>query len=75
MACVLWLEGLRFEFYDNIALQAGVIEEQIDEELVSGNGKAELPSDEGESKSKLQEKSSDVTPERALDVAFLGLVS
>jgi hypothetical protein len=75
LACVLGLEGLGFEFDDDVALQPGVVEEEIEEELVASDDELELAAHEGETGSKFQKETSDVTDESVFDIAFVSLVA
>jgi hypothetical protein len=71
---VFRLEGMGFEFDHDVTFQPGVVEEQVDEELISGNLQPELASDEGETRTQFEQKAGDVADEGVFDVALMGLV-
>jgi hypothetical protein len=51
-----------------------VVEKKVDEELITGNFEAELPTHEGESKAEFQQESRDVAHECIFDIALMRLI-
>ena len=74
LAGVLRLERMGLEFDHDVALQPGVVEEEVDEKLVPGDLQPELTTDKGKPGTKLEQKAGDVANEGVLDVALVGLI-
>lgn len=74
LADMLRFEGGAFEFDDDITLQAGVVEEQIDEELVATDFKPKLASDEGETGAQLEQEAGDVADEGVFNLPLVSIV-
>ena len=72
---VLGFEGLGLEFHDDVALEPGVVKEEVEKELVAADDKLELTPDKGESRAQLQQEASDVADEGVFDVALVGLIA
>ena len=71
---VLGFEGVGLEFHDDIAFEPGVVEEEVDEELVAFDFQSELATDEGEARAQFQEEAGDMADEGILDVAFMRFI-
>jgi hypothetical protein len=56
LADVLWPKGRILEFDHHVAVQAGVIEQQVDEELVAFHFQAVLTSDERKADTELDQE-------------------
>jgi hypothetical protein len=63
------------ELDDDVALQACVVEEQVDKELVAADFDALLTTYEGEAGAKLEEEASDVPDQRVFDIVLMCLVA
>ncbi len=74
LADMLGFEGGAFEFNDDITLQPGVVEEQIDEELVARDLEPELAADKGETGAQLEQEAGDVADEGVFNLPLVGIV-
>ncbi len=69
------LEGGGLQFDHHVALQACVVEEQVDKELVAGHFQPELPPDKGKACPQFQQKAGDMANQTVLNLALVGIVA
>ncbi|MNI70254.1 hypothetical protein D3C73_1260560 [compost metagenome] len=68
---MLGLELARLEFDDHIAAQLEVIEQQVDEELVTTNIQQHLLADEGKACAQFQQELGDMLDQSVFDLTLL----
>lgn len=72
---VFGFEGCGLQLHDHIALESGVIEQQVDEEFITPDFKAKLSADKGKTGAQLQQETGDMANQLFFDFAFLGVVA
>src|SRR4051812_2255854 len=75
LAGVLGLEVRHLELDDDVAAQAEVVEEEVEEEVPAAHGQRILGADEGEAGAQLEEEATDLLDQPPVEVALLGLVA
>ena len=75
LAGVLRFKVHALEFHHDVAFEAGVVEQQVDEEFVPADFKPELAADKGKARAQLQEEAGDMPDEGIFNIALVGFVA